>query len=80
MKIDGQDRDVYLIDKGKGFKVVKMGELEGDKWQVAQVGKPDKLHEPWPISSLEADLHPVPALEELPRCARVSCRRSMTTG
>ena len=36
VKIDGQDRDVYLMGK---VKVVKMGELEGDKWQVAQVGQ-----------------------------------------
>ena len=32
VKIDGQDRDVYLMGK---VKVVKMGELEGDNWQVA---------------------------------------------
>ncbi len=59
VKIDGQDRMIYLtrID-GREVKVAKMGEIEGDKWGVVELGKARKVLVV-PSSSLKADLHPV---------------------
>jgi multiple sugar transport system permease protein len=59
VSIDGQDRMVFLtkIDK-REVRVAKMGELEGDEWQVARVGKSGKLLTV-PSASLKPDLHPV---------------------
>lgn len=38
VKIGGEERDVYLLKQGdREIRVAKMAELEGDKWQVAQV-------------------------------------------
>lgn len=55
VKIEGQDRMVYLMGQ---TKVAKVGELEGDKWQVATVGDTGKVLEV-ASTSLKPDVHPV---------------------
>lgn len=59
VKIDGQDRMVFLTKLGgREVRVAKMGELEGDQWEVMQVGKTDKILTV-PSASLKPDLHSI---------------------